>query len=180
MPNQYTFAKATIREYLNAKSTVDHVTGCWLWTGAVDKDDYGWAVWRRKTIKAHRLSWAEARGPIPVGLLVCHTCDTPRCINPDHLWLGTNLQNTQDRNRKGRQSKGLAHGVTFSKSPKWIAAVKAAQLHGEKSPAAKLTEDQVRAIRNDTRFQRIIAAEYNVHQMTISDIKRKKSWAHVS
>jgi hypothetical protein len=71
--------------------------------GKDDRHQYGAITWRAKMIRAHRLSWEIANGvPIPDGLQVCHTCDNPPCVNPRHLWLGTNLQNVQDKVYKGR------------------------------------------------------------------------------
>ena len=77
--------------------------GCWLWDGAVDKQwGYGWIRVGRKMKKAHRVSFEAFKGPIPRGLLICHKCDVPSCVNPDHLYSGTNLQNMRDRHDRGR------------------------------------------------------------------------------
>ena len=84
-----------------------------------------------------------------------HTCDTPSCVNPDHLFLGTHKDNEQDKMRKGRKPVG------------------------EKIPWHKLSEDDVRNIRDDERTQMEIAAEYGVRQCLISAIKRRKTWRHV-
>lgn len=74
---------------------------CWIWSGGKDKDGYGKAFSGR----AHRYSYEVFRGPIPEGLVVCHSCDVPACVNPSHLWLGTSQDNSADRNRKGRQAR---------------------------------------------------------------------------
>lgn len=75
--------------------------GCWLWLGGVDSKGYGKAP-RHTNQGLHRVFYAYHVGEIPPGLCVCHKCDTPRCVNPDHLFLGTQLENAIDKERKGR------------------------------------------------------------------------------
>lgn len=81
--------------------------GCWEWTGAHNSDGYGQLRFPstecRSTYQAHRLSWMFHRGPIPIGVYVCHRCDNPPCIRPDHLFLGTNHQNQLDALSKARR-----------------------------------------------------------------------------
>lgn len=75
-------------------------SGCWEWTGLKDKDGYGkWSQGR-----AHRVSYELHNGLIKSDIHVCHTCDNPSCVNPEHLWVGTNRENTKDRNAKHRQA----------------------------------------------------------------------------
>lgn len=87
--------------------------GCWIWTGARKSKGYGsmriGPKSRSRTVAVHRLMWAETHGPIPVGFCVLHHCDNPPCINPDHLWLGTNSDNILDKMRKGRTPNGELH-----------------------------------------------------------------------
>lgn len=84
--------------------------GCWLWIGAPQSNfSYGSLKVNGKKIPAHRYSWTRVNGPIPEGLLVCHKCDVPLCVNPDHLFIGTVLDNARDRDSKGRQSRGHKH-----------------------------------------------------------------------
>lgn len=77
--------------------------GCWLWQGAVNTTGYGMTTWdKAKNTVAHRLAWKLLRGPIPAGLRALHKCDTPRCCNPDHIFLGTQAENMADCRAKGR------------------------------------------------------------------------------
>src|SRR3990167_5510093 len=96
----------TVEERFWAK--VAKSEGCWIWNGAVSGDGYGSFYQERKWVKAHRLSWELSLGMIPqfsdpqVALCVLHHCDTPRCVRPDHLFLGTNRDNVADMVAKGR------------------------------------------------------------------------------
>lgn len=83
---------------------VEKTGGCWLWRGATNPKGYGrTGVGSHRSALAHRLSWNLAHGQIPAGLFVLHRCDTPGCVRPDHLFLGTAADNTADMIRKGRQ-----------------------------------------------------------------------------
>lgn len=100
---------------------------CWIWTGQLFKDGYGAiGVGRIGPKRAHRVSYSVFVGEIPHGMLVCHKCDTPSCINPAHLSLGTPKDNTQDMIRKGRRPSSS----------------------GERHPSVKLTDRQVEEIRS--------------------------------
>lgn len=115
-----------LQQYLKKRCNVDEKSGCWIWEGGVDSWGYGQFHYKKKTVKAHRKSYEAFKGEIPTGMFVCHTCDTPSCINPDHLWLGTPKQNAQDRNSKFRFVK----------------------LEKEAHPMSILTQDNVTFIRN--------------------------------
>jgi len=82
---------------------------CWKWKANTNSDGYGTFWFNKKMTKAHRVSWEIHKGPIPVGKQVLHTCDNPPCVNPEHLFLGTNTDNVQDKVFKYRQAKGLEH-----------------------------------------------------------------------
>ena len=130
---------------------------CVLWDKCTDPQGYGVAWVDGKKVMAHRAAWTKANGPIPAGMCVLHRCDTPSCVNPEHLFLGTRGQNNADRAAKKRS----------------------ADVSGEKHPMAKLTAHQVLTIREDDRTQSMIAAEYGVTQSCISNIKRRRNWAHI-
>jgi hypothetical protein len=124
------FQSKTPLEYLAQRTMIpfDGHTDCWLWTKGVDKDGYGQCHAAKvakdnKVTRAHQLAWVMMNGSIPEGMLVCHTCDNPTCVNPKHLFLGTNRDNVHDMINKGR--------VRYRKeNPNTEAIVK---LHGVKS-----------------------------------------------
>ena len=97
--------------------------GCWLWPGAVNNKGYGMfqtqTTGHVKFKTTHRLAWELTNGPIPVGLFVCHTCDVPSCVNPAHLWLGTNQANIMDAVRKGRHSPPYHTQAREAKTGRW-------------------------------------------------------------
>ncbi len=134
-------------------------SGCWLWTGSINKAGYGLMRYD-SGILAHRYSWQTHNSQIPKGLCVLHKCDTPSCVNPNHLFIGTQLENLADMRRKGRAS-----GPKIGR-------------HGEKSPTAKLTASQVAEIRKSSGSQRALAAKYGVCQQNICDILRGRRWSH--
>jgi hypothetical protein len=139
---------------------IDRSGDCWEWTASKFKSGYGIFTINKKPFRAHRIAFTLYKMPsIPDGLHVLHKCDNPSCVNPDHLFLGTHQDNMTDMCKKGRH-------VT---NP----------LKGETAVNSKLTDDQVKSIKKDTRLQRIIAAEYGVHQVLISRIKTGKAWVHV-
>lgn len=133
--------------------------GCLQWSG-YSLGGYGRIRWQGKRLAVHRAAYELQVGPVG-DLCVCHTCDNPLCVNPDHLFLGTRADNNMDKVHKGRQAKGPAHGV-----------------HGEHSHFAKLTPDQVRQIRAmEGRWpQRVIASQFNVSQSQISNIINNRTW----
>ena len=104
----------TLKEKLQDKYQID-ANGCWIWIADKSKQGYGRLTIQsnniKKNVRAHRVSYEVYNGPIPLGMLVCHSCDVPSCINPQHLWLGTAKDNTADRVAKGRSgSTGAPRG----------------------------------------------------------------------
>jgi len=101
------------RRRLLAKVTKDP-SGCWLWSAATSGNGahkYGWVTFNKRQYKAHRLAWILLVGEIPPGMSVCHRCDVPLCVNPDHLFLGTHAENMEDMHRKGRLKRSLEQPV---------------------------------------------------------------------
>lgn len=139
-----------------SKCQIIIATGCIEWMGSYRTHaGYGKVQLGDKVVIASRLSYALAYGVTPGNMFVCHTCDNPRCVRPDHLFLGTPLENAQDRGIKGRTS------------------------HGEYHHRSKLTEMQVLAIRQDDRPLGVIAAEYGVSDQAVRAIKERRSWRHI-
>jgi hypothetical protein len=135
-------------------------SGCLLWLHAVNQDGYGiYKAGDGLTDKAHRLALIAKIGPIPDNVQACHRCDVPSCIAPAHLFPGTHAENMLDRNRKGR-ARGASHA-------------------GSKNPIAKLSEADVRAIRQAAGTQRAIAKRFGVHFGTVNDILLGKTWRHI-
>jgi len=156
-----------LSERLYAKVNINGRTGCWEWSGATRRG-YGRLTvgsrtnGTRRSESAHRVSFNLAKGAIPNGMEVCHVCDNPKCINPDHLFLGTKADNAHDRDRKGRN---IVHT-------------------GEEQSRAKLTRRTVQAARweramNGTSYQKL-ADKYGVSKRTIQNAVKGKTWKCVT
>lgn len=131
--------------------------GCWVWMGTTTVRGYGQIESFRRKHYAHRASYEAFVGSIPEGMYVCHTCDNVYCVNPAHLFLGTQKQNLEDMARKRRST--------------W----------GERNPMAKLTSSDVvliRQMKQDGVKTKDLAKQFNVRPSTISSIIRKELWNH--
>jgi hypothetical protein len=134
--------------------------GCWEWQRSKDKDGYGYIKKDQKTTKAHRVSYELHYGPIENGLWVLHRCDNPSCVNPEHLWLGTAKDNSDDMIAKGR-----------AVAPK-------PNMKGERNPNSRLTAEDVQWIRDNYRWGRgpEFAKKFGVIPIMINRIVRGEAW----
>lgn len=138
---------------------VDTTGDCWLWLGMQFEDGYGAFYRDGQSRRAHRESYLMTHGSIPPEHLVCHTCDTPLCVRPLHLWSGTPAQNMDDMVSKGRS------------------------LVGERNHAARLTPDDVRAIRGLYQPGVITMAKvgerFGIPKQTVNAVVHRHVWAHI-
>lgn len=148
---------------------------CWLWQLRTDKDGYGKFSIQQSTFRAHRIVFYVYYQIDPLDKLVCHTCDNPTCCNPNHLFIGTERDNTLDARNKGRlnTASGEKHGTKTR--PDRVA-------RGEKH--SNLTEQQVKDIRslytNERWTQQQIANKFGVQREVITSIIRGRTWKHIS
>lgn len=158
--------RAPLHQRLWAKIDKRGPDECWPWTGCVTAQGYGRigrGGGRGGMMLPHRAVWEEANGAIPQDgpsyeHVIMHTCDNRLCCNPSHLRLGSQADNTRDMDEKGRRVSA----------------------YGERHCCARLTEDDVRSIRASAESTRKLGARYGVSSRTISDIKRRETWRHVT
>jgi len=149
---------ANVAERFEASYMPEPMSGCWLWTGRLVTCSYGipyGGITHGKETKAHRVSYLLHKGSIPDGMSVCHRCDNPACVNPDHLFLATHRDNMADRDRKGRVAR------TF----------------GESAGNSKLRPDQAEAIRNSPLTSASqVGAQYGVTGANVRAIWKGETW----
>lgn len=151
---------------------VNGQTGCWNWQGHISPSGYGsFRIYPRArcAIGAHRASWLLHRGGIPEGQLVCHRCDNKKCVNPEHLFVGSYTDNMKDAAKKGRMN--WSHETRLKIMPRL--------LRGEKHHQAKLSEREVLTIRGSDEKGTDLARQYDVSNKSISRIKRGTVWRHI-
>ena len=156
----YNITSDSIRRFLDKVDILGR-DDCWEWNASRNSLGYGcFTAPHSKWVKAHRYSFEMFKGEIPNGLCVCHSCDNPPCVNPIHLWLGTLLDNHKDMRSKGR----------------WVSEV------GENAFAAKLTDEEVRAIRRDYisgKGVQMFVRKYNISTSLAQNIVTRRSWKHL-
>lgn len=154
----------TLKEKFEDRIYKDPTCGCWLWTAGMmgGQKRYGGFHTEVGYRTAHRVSWEIHKGKIPIGLCVCHSCDTPLCVNPDHLFLGSHFDNMADCSEKKRNRTSRNVGTNH--------------------PLSKLDPYKVRDIRflESIKFPRKqIAKSYDVTVNAIENVIWGKTWRHV-
>lgn len=145
------------REYIKNRSVRDPSTGCWKWKLYKDRGGYGIVSRGSNKLFAHRVSFTVYKHD-PKELFVCHSCDNPSCVNPDHLFAGTPHDNVQDMLSKKRGAIRNHQGMN--------------------NPRNKLTLELVQTIYNEEGSQCAIADKYSISQTTVSRIKRRDMWVN--
>lgn len=195
----------TLLKRFESKYQVDFESGCWNWTAAKKENGYGIINVNHRSVRAHRLAWLIYKGEIPFhesyhGMCVLHKCDNRACVNPDHLFLGTQKENLEDAVKKERQAKGdrsgpslhpekikrgkehysFLHPEKVSRGENKSALLIGKMACGERHHWAKLTYEKVNEIRRlfnvEKRSQSEIVTRLNVSQSLVSLIVRNKIW----
>lgn len=143
----------------NFWDTAEYITetGCLIWMRGDNAQGYGRVCFDGRQYHAHRIAWSLINGPIEIGKYILHHCDTPACINPRHLFIGTHADNSRDMVKKGRGAgtKGVSHNK------------------------AVLTDSQILEIRGSDVKNVVLCKKYNVHHSTIARVRRGDTWSHV-
>lgn len=158
----------SIKSRLLSKTIIDPITGCWNWMGGIRSCGYGGIKIANKTYLTHRISYQVHIGDIADGMFVCHKCDNPRCINPDHLFLGTPRDNVVDAICKGRIAPIVSTKGRFKPGRR---------AHNRLLPDDKVI--QIKKMINDGLKVCEIANKANVNRSVVADIKRGQAYADV-
>lgn len=147
-----------LKEYIERSSVPEPNSGCWIWTLLGDVGGYGRGKFQGRRSLAHRLSWEAHNGPVQPGLSVCHKCDTPLCVNPEHLFVATHAENMSDMRKKGRTNPPV----------------------GTRAHLSKLSDEVVRHILASDLSGADLGRLLGVSRTTVSKIRQRKTWAHVA
>jgi hypothetical protein len=156
---------------------------CWEWQGGRTPHGYGRLYYQGHYQLTHRLVYELTYGPIPDGILVCHHCDNPCCVRPDHLFLGTQSDTMRDMTMKNRHG-WQTHPDSYRGVNHWLRRYPERIRRGEDVPNARLTEDKVRDIRRvyatGTISQPQLARRFGVSQAMIDQVVTGRTWRHVN
>ncbi len=154
---EITYSLEQVKVSFEQRYTIDILTGCWEWTGGKCEKGYGMFTLSQRSIRAHRAAWFIYKGEkIPDHLQGCHKCDNPSCVNPDHIFLGTAKDNSDDKVAKNRANN----------------------LRGE--DISKLTSIQVMEAYESTETAHKVAEAFGVCPSTIRNIRRRVTWSHLT
>ena len=145
-----------------ALKTIRAKNNCFVWIGSKDQSGYGHFYDGSKIVKAHRFAYELFKEKIPNGKFVCHKCDNPPCVNPNHLFIGSHTDNMRDMIKKKRWSNG--------------------NRVGELNPCAKLTERKVlkiRSLRHSALTYKSLSKMFNVSKTLVAKICREEIWDHI-
>jgi hypothetical protein len=149
---------------------INLISGCWEWKALRNEDGYGHfpsGIRNGKNTKSHQASWLIYNGEIPKGMCVCHKCDNPSCVNPDHLFLGTYKDNNDDKMMKGRHRTRVFYGAEHPQ-------------RGENSPHHKLSEDnvkEIRKLRTEGYTLRALAKKFGITHGVVNNILQGRKWS---
>lgn len=183
----------TPKDIARIESYIDKAATCFAWTGHVDEHGYGYITLKCRdgkfrSLRAPRVLWELTNGPIPDGQYICHHCDNPNCVRPDHLFLGSHEDNMRDMREKGRAATGDRNGKSVHpesilrgdahpnrQHPEKLA-------HGERHHMAKMTAEKVRAMRQ-LHAEGVSTAElvrmFGIAKPTVHQILAGRTWRHV-
>jgi len=167
----------------------DSIGDCWVWIRGMTRGNYGNLCPKKgKVLRAHRASYAAFNGDISPKLEVCHKCDNPSCVNPDHLFLGTRQENAKDMVAKGRSCAGEKNWAKMNPEKMirgddhWTRTNPEKILRGENSVLSKLTAPDViemRRLRKKGVRMRVLADMFGINIGTVSKIILRQRWAHL-
>lgn len=171
--------KRDIMAHLQARS--DMSGECWVWQGARNYSGYGAVGHRHKIWLVHRLAWTLVNGPIPGKMSVLHRCDNPPCWRPDHLFLGTDLDNVRDALAKNRFYTGNGDSIRGDKN--WQRQHPDLVYRGERNGMARLTDEaviRIRSLHTEGWTMAALAREYGITRQNIRHIVTGRTWRHLS